>query len=202
MVFFNHAKPEEKKWAQDNSVKFLFSNKNEGISMPYNQLAKLSTKKFILLADDDMYFLPEWDVALRRSFEKEERGMWRTLTVVEPIVDSIWNFNVVMNFGRTAGTFKEAELLSWIEKSPPKKPLMICHRPPNLVRREDYLEVGGWSEEFFPGFCGDPDFAAKFYLKFGEGLFEKMRNVPDSFWYHFSNRRIRFVSSRKIYFAS
>ena len=148
LVFFNHAKPEEKKWAQDNSVKFLFSNKNEGISMPYNQLAKLSTKKFILLADDDMYFLPEWDVALRRSFEKEERGMWRTLTVVEPIVDSIWNFNVVMNFGRTAGTFKEAELLSWIEKSPPKKPLMICHRPPNLVRREDYLEVGGWSLEF------------------------------------------------------
>lgn len=199
LVYFNSYAVEEREWAEEvvsslqgfgleknPLVRYILSPKNDGIPKAYNSLADLAQKEFLLLMDDDMYFLPSWDTRVLDTIEEGEQGVWRALTAIEPTGGTRWT--IQGDFGRGPSSFNEDGLLGWVKGTSPSKPTMINHRPPNLVRKDEYLEIGGWSEEFFPGFCGDPDFAAKFHKKFCKKNPNKMRNVGDSLVYHFVSR--------------
>ena len=48
-------------YVKNNNYTFSYSKKNEGVCVAFNQAVKKSTKKYILLGHDDMYFCPSWD---------------------------------------------------------------------------------------------------------------------------------------------
>ena len=50
---------------------------NVAHSLSFNEAAKKATKKHIVLAHDDMYFCPGWDIAFSEELEK--------LKIVEPL---------------------------------------------------------------------------------------------------------------------
>ena len=41
--------------------KVTFSDRNSGVCVAFNEAAKKSSKDYIVLAHDDMYFCPKWD---------------------------------------------------------------------------------------------------------------------------------------------
>ena len=40
---------------------FTYSKVNAGVCVAFNEAVKKATKKYIILAHDDMYFCPDWD---------------------------------------------------------------------------------------------------------------------------------------------
>ena len=49
-----------------SKYKFTHSHENIGLCKAMNQAAKLSTKKYLVYAHDDMYFCPGWDLEFDR----------------------------------------------------------------------------------------------------------------------------------------
>ena len=47
-----------------SNYKFTYSEKNEGVCVAFNKASRLATNKYIILAHDDMYFCPGWDLSL------------------------------------------------------------------------------------------------------------------------------------------
>jgi len=195
-VYFNRVLSEEESWVLhqgilDPDLKYLTAFMNIGISSAYNEMAEKTECEFLLLMDDDMYLLPGWDEAVARTIEPGEERLWRSITTIEP---EPTRWTIEGNFGTSVMEFREARLLEWAKDR--SKPTMINHRPPNVVRKDEFLAIGGWSEEFFPGFCGDPDFAAKFYKNYCQDNPDRMRSVEDALVYHFVSKTTneRFTS--------
>ena len=46
---------------KSNNLKFSYSKINSGVCVAFNKAVKLSTKNYIVLGHDDMYFCPGWD---------------------------------------------------------------------------------------------------------------------------------------------
>ena len=49
------------------NYKFSYSKINSGVCVAFNEAAKKATKKYIILAHDDMYFCPGWDIAFNKE---------------------------------------------------------------------------------------------------------------------------------------
>jgi len=156
---------------------------NDGVSLAYKKLTHLVEVDFVLPMNSDMYFLPGWDKALAESIEDpDEPGIWRSPALIEA-KPTKGDVSVVKNFGSTIDGFREQDLLDWVKNSirTDKKIAM----EPQVIRTIDWRELGGWDINFWPGFCGDPDWTHRFYNKFHKGHPENMHNVPNCLIYHF-----------------
>ena len=54
-------------YLKDKKFKTTYSNYNEGVCTAFNKAAIKSSKNFIVLAHDDMYFCPDWDIVFELS---------------------------------------------------------------------------------------------------------------------------------------
>ena len=90
---------------------------------------------------------------------------------------------IVAVYGRSVEDFQEEKLLAEY-KSFKKENWSGATWPPNLVSREAWLLIGGFSVEFSPGMYSDPDFAMKLW-SVGCRIF---RGIADSRVYHFQAR--------------
>lgn len=89
------------------------------------------------------------------------------------------------NYGTTPETFDEVRLLA--EYDTPEKPDWSgATRPPNLVHRDVWDLVGGYSVEFSPGLYSDPDFSMKLWAS---GV-RHFRGVSRSRVYHFVSKSL------------
>ena len=163
--------------------KFSYSKINSGVCVAFNEAAKKATKKHIVLAHDDMYFCPGWDIAFSEELEKLKNveDFFLSGTMVQPF-ESYIN----LDCGTNIESFNEEKLLK-------KLPLIKfndfqgTHWQPSLISLKTWKKVGGFSEEFSPGLGSDPDFNMKLW-NMGVRLFKGLGSCRV---YHFSSISLR-----------
>jgi len=164
------------------NYKYTYSEKNIGLCSAINTAAKLSTKKYLLYAHDDMYFCPEWDLHLSNEVKKlNNDNFYLSGTMIEPN-----SGHIRFNCGENANDFNESKLLKNLEY------LKFydhqgSHFAPHLISKVNWDKVGGFSEEFNPGDGSDPDFNMKLW-KLGVRIFKGINKFRV---YHFSSVTIR-----------
>lgn len=168
-------------WVREQGLKHTASPANVGICYAVNRLAALATQPYILYLNDDMAVLPGWD---RRLLEVatmlEGRRFMLSATMIEP-GGANNPCTVAADFGRDAGSFREAELIAALPG------LVRSHWlgstwPPTLLPTWMWTEVGGYSVEFSPGMSSDNDLSMKLW----HAGCRTFVGLGDSFVYHFA----------------
>jgi|TARA_B110000967_G_C18728184_1_gene481222 glycosyltransferase involved in cell wall biosynthesis len=169
-------------YVKNKNYKYTYSEKNIGLCSAINTAVKLSTKKYLLYAHDDMYFCPEWDLHLSNEVKKlNNDNFYLSGTMIEPN-----SGHIRFNCGENANDFNESKLLKNLEY------LKFydhqgSHFAPHLISKVNWDKVGGFSEEFNPGDGSDPDFNMKLW-KLGVRIFKGINKFRV---YHFSSVTIR-----------
>ncbi len=183
IVHINEGKDGTLEFIKKQNCKYSYSEKNSGVCVAFNEAVKKSTKKFIVLAHDDMYFCPEWDINFKKELNKlpDNSDFFLSGTMVQPF-ESYIN----LNCGTTIENFNEKKLL---EELPGIKfnDFQGTHWQPSLIPLKTWNKVGGFSEEFSPGLGSDPDFNMKLW-NIGVRLFKGLGNCRV---YHFSSMSLR-----------
>ena len=162
--------------------KFTYSTNNSGVCVAFNEAVKLSTKKFIVLAHDDMYFCPGWDECFYNELNSiNQKDFFLSGTMVQPFASYI-----NLDCGKTFNDFNEKKLLDELPQIQFEN-FQGTHWQPSLIPVETWNKVGGFSEEFFPGLGSDPDFNMKLW-KMGVRLFKGLGGCRV---YHFSSLSLR-----------
>lgn len=135
-----------------------------------------------------MYVLPFWDKVLYTEIKSLPNNLFfLSATTIQPNTQSA--SILVADYGDTIETFQEKKLLAEYMDYP-MNDWMGATLPPNIVHRDIWDLVGGYSIEYSPGMYSDPDFAAKLYMC---GI-RFMKGLQASRVYHFetkSTTRIR-----------
>lgn len=164
-------------------IKFSYSAINEGVCVAFNKAVKLSTKKYLVLGHDDMYFCPRWDEVFKNELDiiPENIDFFLSGTMVQPF-ESYIN----LDCGTNIKNFNEDKLLRELPKIK-FTDFQGSHWQPSLIRLKTWNKVGGFSEEFSPGLGSDPDFNMKLW-NIGVRLFKGLGNCRV---YHFSSLSLR-----------
>ena len=151
--------------------------------MAFNKGVSISSNKFIVLAHDDMYFCPGWDL----EFEKEinTNKIYKDFFISGTMVQ-YFNGLINLDCGKSIKDFDEKKLLLDLPKIN-YPDFQGTHWQPSLIPKETWNKVGGFSEEFSPGLGSDPDFNMKLWL-IGVRLFKGLGKCRV---YHFSSISLR-----------
>jgi len=170
-------------YVKKEKMNYTFSKINSGVCVAFNQAAKKATKKYIVLAHDDMYFCPQWDQVFFQELNKHpsDKDFFLSGTMVQPFKSYIY-----LDCGKTINNFNEKKLL---KELPHVKynDFQGTHWQPSLVPKTTWDKVGGFSEEFSPGLGSDPDFNMKLW-NIGVRLFKGLGKCRV---YHFSSISLR-----------
>jgi glycosyltransferase involved in cell wall biosynthesis len=165
-----------------NHYKYSYSATNQGVCVAFNNAANLSTKKYLVLGHDDMYFCPNWDYFFNEELKKtSDVDFFLSGTMVQPF-ESYIN----LDCGKSYTDFNEKKLLKELP-SIKHYDFQGTHWQPSLVPVSTWNKVSGFSEEFSPGLGSDPDFNMKLW-KIGVRLFKGLEKVRV---YHFSSISLR-----------
>lgn len=194
----NEGADETSDWLIKEKIEFTHSKKNIGICFAVNTAFSLSNAEYIVYMNDDMYCCPEWDLHLWNEIEKVgHKNFFLSSTMIEPTDTGNRCVLAPRDFGRTAETFREKNLLTAFSS-------LQFHNwqgstwPPNVVHRSLWEAVGGLSAEFSPGLYSDPDFSMKLWQQ-GVRYF---KGVGKSLVYHFqskSTEKVKKNNGRKMF---
>ena len=170
-------------YVKKEKLKFSYKNLNSGVCVAFNEAVKLSSKKYIVLAHDDMYFCPGWDVSFKNEVDKikDIQDFFLSGTMIQPFLSYI-----NLDCGKTIDEFDEKKLLKELPNIK-YDDYQGTHWQPSLIPLKTWNKVGGFSEEFSPGLGSDPDFNMKLW-KLGVRLFKGLGNCRV---YHFSSLSLR-----------
>ena len=183
IIHINEGKDGTKDFLNKTNFVFTYSENNAGVCVAFNEAVKKASKKYIVLAHDDMYFCPNWDKVFLSELKKipENSDFFLSGTMVQPF-ESYIN----LNCGDTIKSFDEKKLLAELPKIK-FNDFQGTHWQPSLIPLKTWNKVGGFSEEFSPGLGSDPDFNMKLW-KLGVRLFKGLGNCRV---YHFSSLSLR-----------
>lgn len=191
IVFFNEFDEDCARWLEGKKVLHAKAEKNLGICTAVNRAAKLATTDYICFMNDDMYILPGWDTALWQYLEMSDK-LWLSATAIEAGKQTPCNIGNT-DYGDSPETFEEERLLK--EFTALKRPYNIVSTwTPTLIPKSNWEAVGGFDENYFPGYGSDPDLAMKMY-QYGCRYFI---GVGTSLVYHFSRRTISRFDDRDV----
>ena len=189
VVHLNGEDKETENYINNEQIKFTQSSSNIGLCSGVNTAYKKSTKDYILYSHDDMYFLPNWDKELTNEINLiNTQKFYLSLTQIAShgaVKGSIQH--IQFDCGNSYENFDENKLLKNF-MTLNFKDLQGSHWAPHLIPKNLWDEVGGFSEEFDPGFASDPDLNLKLWLA-GNRIF---KSVAKSRVYHFGS-----VTTRK-----
>ena len=165
------------------NYKFTHSKLNIGLCKAMNSAVKISSKKYIVYAHDDMYFCPGWDVTFFEEIQKhdEDKDFFLSGTMIQPFKSFIY-----LDCGKKIEDFNEIKLLKEFNKIN-YNDFQGSTWAPSLIPVKTWNKVGGFSEEYGPGLGSDPDFNMKLW-KIGVRLF---KGLGRSRVYHFSSISLR-----------
>jgi glycosyltransferase involved in cell wall biosynthesis len=170
-------------YAKKNNILHTSSVENIGLCTAINTAVKKSSTDLILYAHDDMYFCPDWDKVLSNEVKLIKHNLfYLSGTMIE--CDSA---HITFNCGKSFQDFDERKLLN-NHKVLEFYDHQGSHFAPHLVHKNLWNKVGGFSEEFNPGMCSDPDFNMKLW-KEGVRIF---KGIDKFRVYHFAS-----VTTRK-----
>jgi glycosyltransferase involved in cell wall biosynthesis len=182
LIYINEGKDGTLEFVKNNNFNFAFSKENKGVCVAFNEGVKLSTNKYIVLAHDDMYFCPNWDIEFKAELEKiNHEKFFISGTMVQ-----YFNGLIHLDCGNNPENFNEEKLLNELPKIK-YHDFQGTHWQPSLIAKKLWDEVGGFSEEFYPGLGSDPDFNMKLW-KNGVRLFKGLGKCRV---YHFSSVSLR-----------
>ena len=183
IIHINEGTDGTKSFLDKTDFNFTYSEVNAGVCVAFNEAVKKATKKYIVLAHDDMYFCPNWDKVFLSELKKlpENSDFFLSGTMVQPF-ESYIN----LDCGNNINNFDEQKLLSELPKIK-FNDFQGTHWQPSLIPLKTWNKVGGFSEEFSPGLGSDPDFNMKLW-KIGVRLF---KGLGDCRVYHFSSLSLR-----------
>lgn len=191
---------------QDGSLAWLLSQEdiavvhaaeNVGICYALNSARSLIKAPYLIYLNDDMMVLPGWETSLLE--EARSIGHDNFLlsgTMIEP-TDTGNSCVIVADYGNSVETYREAELLTKVDKLK-KSDWMGATWPPIMLSTVMWDLVGGLSAEFSPGMYSDPDLSMKLYQA-GVRLF---KGLGTSKVYHFGSQstgRIRHNKGRRTF---
>ena len=182
LVHINEGKDGSIQYIKDNNIKFTHSNINIGLCRACNKIGKKSKFDLILYSHDDMYFLPEWDIFLKKELDKVVNNkFYFSGTMIEP-----YSGHIMLNCGDDIKNFDEKKLLSEY-KSHNFYDHQGSHFAPHLIEKSMWEKIGGMSEEFNPGIGSDPDLNMKLWNE-GVRIFKGINNFKV---YHFGSLTTR-----------
>ena len=172
-------------WVKNEGLDYTFSEDNIGVCWAMNLMRTKVKTDYICYLNDDMYVLPGWDVEFSKAIEESpDNRFFFSGTIIQPFTpcnDGV--SGIRLNDGTNLENFEKERLLSEY------KQLYIddwqgATMPPNIVHRDTWDYVGGYSIEFFPGLGSDPDFTTKLWVS-GVRLF---KGLGKSLTYHFEGK--------------
>ena len=169
-------------WLEEEGIEHTHSDTNIGVCLAMNSMRPLVRTDYIFYMNDDMVLLPGWDKALWREIEKlPDHRFFLSSTMIQP--HNHLDVGILADYGDCVENFQEERLLRECE-SLAKPNWNGATWTPNLVHRDIWDLVGGFSIEYTPGMYSDPDFTAKLWFA---GV-RTMIGVGDSLAYHFETK--------------
>ena len=193
IVMVNEGKDGTYEWVKSHKdIDFVYSEENIGICYGLNACRSLIQTEYVLYANDDMYFLPEWDLVIWNEIQSIGNNYFMlSSTMIEPF-DTGNPCVIVQDYGTSIDTFKESDLLKEYKRQA-KTDWYGSTWPPNVLSLEVWDLVGGMSPEFSPGMYSDPDLAKKLW-DLGVRHFKGMGN---SRVYHFGSKSTKRIKKNK-----
>ena len=185
-----------------NNFEYTSSHTNIGLCSGVNLASKKAKTDYILYAHDDMYFLPKWDLHLKNEINMiDHNQFYLSMTQLSHKKGVKANLqHIYFDCGSNLSDFDEVKLLDNYSKFEFRN-LQGSHWAPHLIHKEMWNKVGGFSEEFNPGFASDPDLNMKLWNS-GVRIF---KGVSLSRVYHFgslttrNNKKIIPNNGRKVF---
>lgn len=171
-------------WVQAQGLKYNHSHENVGVCYALNGLRSLMTTDYVLFMNDDMYVCPGWDKALLDEIlTRPDNRFFLSSTLIQPRPFFCKSVIAPADYGQSVETFDEERLLREFA-SLPHGDWQGATWPPNIVHRNVWDLVGGYSVELSPGMYSDPDFSAKLY----HAGIRYFKGIDRSRVYHFEAR--------------
>lgn len=165
-------------WVKEQKLDYTYSQHNIGVCLSMNMMRSKVIADYICFLNDDMYVLPDWDKYLLEEIQLlPDKFFFLSATTIQP---SPSTSVIAANYGRNVDEFQEKKLLSEFREIP-FDDWMGATLPPNIVHRDIWDMVGGYSVELSPGMYSDPDFTAKLWFC---GV-RYMKGISRSRVYHF-----------------
>lgn len=182
IVHINDGSDGTLEWIKEQGIDYTYSKENIGVCMSCNMMRSKVKNNYIFYLNDDMYLLPGWDISLTDEINKlPDNKFFLSGTMIQP--HNSLDVGILCNYGDTPETFDEKRLLAEYKL----QHIEDWHGatwPPNLVHRDIWDLVGGYSIEYTPGMYSDPDFTAKLWMA---GI-RHFKGLGDCRVYHFETR--------------
>ena len=150
-------------WVRKSGFDYTHSIDNVGVCLAMNACRALVKTDYIAFLNDDMYMLPNWDLELWNEIERlPDKYFFLSSTTIEPKTSPHPGILAPFDYGCTPETFREDDLLKEF-KSIRGKDWSGATWPPNIVHKNIWDLIGGYSIEYYPGLYSDPDFSMKLY---------------------------------------
>ena len=149
-------------WVRSEGLDYTHTDSNVGVCLAVNMMRTKVKTDYLFYLNDDMYLLPGWDTALSDEVNRlPDNRFFLSGTMIQP--HKSLDVGILANYGDTIESFDEERLLREY-MSYPLEDWRGATWPPNLVHRDIWDLVGGYSIEYTPGMYSDPDFSAKLYM--------------------------------------
>lgn len=183
LVYVNEGADGTAKWLEEEGYEYIHSKVNVGVCLSLNALRSKVSTDYILYMNDDMYVCPAWDKALWDEIQSlPDNRFFLSATLLQPRPFFCKSVIAPANFGESVESFREQDLLDNYQAFP-HYDWFGATWPPNVVHKEIWDLVGGYSIEYSPGMYSDPDFSAKLW-KTGIRFF---KGISASRVYHFES---------------
>lgn len=193
IIILNQATDGSLEWAEaQEDLDFVHAKENIGICFGLNSTRSLIQAQYILYANDDMYFLPEWDHYLKQEIDSIGHSSFMlSATMIEPY-DTGNSSVIVSDYGTAIENFEEDRILKEFSNLQ-KEDWSGSTWPPNLIPIDLWDLVGGMSIEFHPGMYSDPDLSRKCY----DAGVRYFKGLGKSRVYHFGSKSTGRIKKNK-----
>ena len=180
-------------WVKEAGLSYTYSKQNIGVCLALNAMRSIVDTDYILFMNDDMYVCPQWDYYLDEEIKQmPDKMFFLSSTLLQP--RKFWCPSVIspVPLGQSVTEFEEEELLKHYTYLP-HGDWAGSTWPPNIVHKDIWDLVGGYSIEYTPGMYSDPDFTAKLMM-IGVRHF---KGIDKSRVYHFEARTTARIKRNK-----
>jgi glycosyltransferase involved in cell wall biosynthesis len=175
---------------QQPYIDYTYSEKNIGVCYALNIARPLMKTDYLVYVNDDMYLAPNWDFYFDNEIKNiPSKYFFLSGTLMEP--ESTNNAVIVKDFGKDLESFDEDTFNNECQNESIKD-WNGATWPINIVHKDIWDMVGGYSVEYSPGFYSDPDFSKKLW-DLGVRYFKGMSKVRV---YHFPSQSTKRVKKK------
>ena len=188
IVHINGFDQETQNYINQINIDHTKTSENVGLCKGVNTASEKVNSNYVVYAHDDMYFLPDWDIYLHEEIKLLPNNLfYLSCTQLSHYPKGKGEINHVhFDAGFSLSNFDEKLLLNNYKKIPFHN-LQGSHWAPHIIHKDIWNKIGGFSEEFDPGFGSDPDLNMKLW-NLGVRIF---KGVNKSRVYHFGSLTTR-----------